>query len=443
MAGLLFAVEDSHVVCAGWLANRNAVLCLVGGTACLLLHLAWRRTHARRHLLLALAALAAGLGCGEAALGAVAYVAAWQVAGEAGSWRRRLAPLAPYAGVVLLWRLLYLAAGGGTQGSGLYLDPGTTPLLFSRVLVERWPLLLAAQWVQLPANAWILLPRDVQVAGAVVGAAVAVGLAALMWPLLRRQRLARFWALGMAASLVPVCGAFPMDRLLLFAGVGAFGLLAMLVESSGLWPRQPALAGTWRRRAALALLVLHGPVAAALTMAGSLLLPLLGGPARLGARQAPRGPEVGGQTFVFVNGNDFPVVYTRIVRTATGEAPVPRRMALLGPLSASHLRREDAMTLVIAPSDGFLPSPADRLLASPTRRFATGEAIERPDYVAEIRSVTPEGRPLEVAFRFRVPLEDPRLRWLYWRDGRLREFPLPRVGQTVVVEACPLTRLQI
>jgi hypothetical protein len=31
MAALLFAVEDAHSMVAGWIANRNALLCLVFG----------------------------------------------------------------------------------------------------------------------------------------------------------------------------------------------------------------------------------------------------------------------------------------------------------------------------------------------------------------------------------------------------------------------------
>jgi hypothetical protein len=439
MAALLFAVEDAHVVSAGWIANRNALLCLACGIATLLLHLEWRRSGATRSLLLALVALAVGLGCGEAALGAVAYVVAWQLTCEAGRWWKRLAPLAGYAVVIVGWRLLYLFFGYGVRGSTLYVDPVANPLLFAGALAERWPLLMAAQWFQLPANAWILLPRSTQLAASALGAGLALAVAALLWRLLREARLARFWALGMAASIVPVCGAFPMDRLLVFAGVGAFGLMAMLLESSGAWPWEPSAQAGWRRGVAQVLLVLHGPVAASLMVLGASVLPLLGALAQTGASQAPRGPEVSGQTFVFVNGNDFPVVYTHIIRTARGE-PAPRRVALLSPVSASLVRREDARTLVISPEGGFLPDPWDRLLASPTRRFSAGETIERPDFVAEVRSATVDGRPLEVAFRFRRPLEDPQLRWLYWVEGRIREFPLPCEGRSVAVTASPLIR---
>jgi len=439
MAALLFAVEDAHVVSAGWIANRNALLCLVCGIVTLLLHLEWRRTGATRALLLALVALAAGLGCGEAALGAVAYLAAWQLSCEEGGWWRRLAPLAPYAVEVVVWRVLYVFSGYGVRGSTLYVDPVANPALFAGALAERWPLLVAAQWFKLPANAWILLPRSTQLAASALGAGLALGVAAVLWELLREARLARFWALGMAASIVPVCGAFPMDRLLAFAGVGAFGLMAMLLEWSGVWPWRPSAGTGWRRRAAQVLLVLHGPVAASLMVTGASLLPLLNSLARTGAAEAPRGPGVRGQTFVFVNGNDFPVVYTHIIRTADRES-APRRIVLLSPLSASRVRREDARTLVIAPERGFLPDPWDRLMASPTRRFSAGETIERPDFVAEVRSVTGDSRPLEVAFRFRRPLEDPRLRWLYWVDGRVRDFPLPGQGGSVAVTASPLIR---
>ena len=72
MAGLPFAVADPHVMSAGWLAGRNALPCLGFGMGMLHLHVSWSRTHARRHLFLAVVLYAVGLGCGEAVLGAAA-----------------------------------------------------------------------------------------------------------------------------------------------------------------------------------------------------------------------------------------------------------------------------------------------------------------------------------------------------------------------------------
>ena len=434
-AGVFFAVEDAHALPAGWLANRNALVCLVAGTGVILLHLAWRRHPTPWRLAAALAALAVGLGCGEATLGALAYVAAWQLTCEQSPWPRRLAPLIPYGVVVVVWRVAYQWLGFGTSGSTLYVDPGVQPLLFLEALLERWPVLLLGQWLEVPIDLWLMLPRTAQIATSAVGIAATAGLMAVVWGLLKRERLARFWALGMGLSLVPLCAAFPMDRLLVFSGIGAFGLLAMLLESMGVWPWLPGSgAAAFGRRFAWLLLILHGPLAAARLPLRVALLPWFGKTFSVAAERGPDGPEVAGQTFVFVNGNDFPVVYGRIIRQIEGLGTPPRRVAQLSSVSTPNtVRREDSRTLVIHPVGGFLSFSLDRLLASPTRTFQVSERVERPDFVAEVRSVTSDSRPEEVAFRFRRPLEDPALRWLYWKDGNLIEFPLPGVGESVTL----------
>jgi hypothetical protein len=434
-AGLLFAVADSHAMAVGWLSGRNGLLCLVCGLGALHQHLSWRRTGSLRFLASALLLFALGLGCGEAALGTLAYLAAWHIVLEAGSWKQRVLPLAPYAGIVVLWRVLYVAYGFGTKGSSIYLDPGSEPRLFLEAFIERAPLLMAAQWVKVPVDLLVILPRQAQLAASILAALLAAGMLALLWRTLRREALARFWALGMVFSLVPICATFPMDRLLLFAGLGGFGLMAVFFESTGLCPWDRARAPAWRRRAAWLLFALHGPLAAALLPVRILAWPVID-PTRGADKEGPRGPEVAGQTFVFVNGHDFLVVYVRLLRIAIGDAPAPRRVAVLASFTTRHtVRRTDDRTLEIRADGGFIAHTIDRLLADPGRRFLPGERIERPDFSAQIRSLTADGRPLEVAFRFHSALEDPGLRWLCWKDGHILEFPLPAVGETVTVPA--------
>lgn len=431
LAGLLFAVEDAHAFPAGWIANRNALLCLVLGAATLMCHLRWRAGGRTRWFVLALIMFAAGLGCGEATLGALAYVVAWEATMEHDRPRiRSVFVAAAYLGVVLLWRLLYDGLGHGVAGSALYIDPAHRPLLFLEALAERWPLLLAGQWLQLPIDLWLLLTTNARVAVALASAVLAAGVAALVWPLLQRP-VARFWAIGMALSIVPLCAAFPMDRLLVFPGIGAFALLALLVDSYVLSP--PPVAARRRRSAAIALLVLHGPIAAFLLVGKTLALPTFGEFFAAAARRGPADPAIAAQTFVYVNGNDFPVVYSRVIPIANGD-PAPRRVAQLAPMTDSNLiSRTDLDTLVVTPSHGFLAHSIDRLFASDDRPFSAGERIDRPDYQAEVLDLTGDGRPASVSFRFRRPLEDPSYRWLFWRDRRLQEFELPRVGASVVI----------
>jgi len=433
MAALLFAVQGSHSVVAAWLANRSTLLCLAFGVAALIEHLAWRRTGERRHLAFALILLALGLAGGEAAVAAAAYVLAWQVTCEEGTWTRRLLPVLPYAALVMVWRFLYGRLGFGATGATMYLDPSDQPLLFLGATVERLPILLTGALLQAPVDLWLLLSRRGQIAAAALATGLVAGLLSALWNLLRRDPIARFWALGMALSLLPFCTTFPQSRLLGFAGIGAAGLLAAFFEASGVWPWEPA-PGDRRSRLALLLLLLHGPLAAILTPIRIGALPIFADLTTAPSRRAPRGPEVTQQTFVFLNGSDFLLAYLHIMRTAQGGAPLPRRMALLSPLSTpSRVERTDARTLVIASEPGWFHYVIDRAFVSPSRRFSAGERIERPDYVAEIRSTTDDGRPLEVAFRFHVPLESPELRWLYWKNDRLIPFPLPAIGTGVSV----------
>ena len=62
------------------------------------------------------------------------------------------------------------------------------------------------------------------------GAMTFLGLfALLLTPLLRRDRVARFWALGTLLTILPICATFPSDRLLVFTSIGAMGLIGQFL----------------------------------------------------------------------------------------------------------------------------------------------------------------------------------------------------------------------
>jgi hypothetical protein len=446
LAVLLFAVEDAHAMNAAWLANRHALVSLVLGAGAFLAHLEWRRAGRVGALAAALALLTSGLLAGEAALGIVAYVVAWQLTLERGSPVRRVLPILPYALVVVVWRLVYDHFGYGISGSGLYLDPGRDPVAFAGALVQRWPLLQLGQWLQVPIDVVLFVP---ELHGPIVLMAFVV-CAALVWfftPLLRSSAEARFWGLGTAFALVPLCAAFPMDRLLLFAGIGAFGLLSLQAKALG-WleagpsaKRGTARGGRARRSVTAMLLLLHLPVASALLVGRTAALPLFGKLFAGGAETAPRSPEVAEQSLFFVGGHEFPVAYISLIRPVEGQV-TPRRVALLASFASDNrVTRQDEDTLVIEPVLGFLAAETDRLERRPDVPFRNGDRVRMPDFEAEVRQVTEDGRPRIVAFHFRKPLEDPAYRWLSWNLHGAVSFELPAVGEQVVVPSPPLESL--
>src|SRR5262249_5763427 len=100
-------------------------------------------------------------------------------------------------------------------------------------LLERVPLLLLGQWTPIPAAMGLVYaPGSPDAERLRIEGLLVVALLVVMFvPLVRRERTARFWGLGMTLSLVPISGAGPENRLLSFVGIGAFGLVALLVRS--------------------------------------------------------------------------------------------------------------------------------------------------------------------------------------------------------------------
>jgi hypothetical protein len=436
LASLMFLAEDAHALPAGWLANRNALLALVFGGLALLLHIRWRRDGRRRELILALLSLGVGLICSESALGALAYIVAYELTLERGPWLRRMGALLPYGVLVLAWRAIHIALGFGARGSGLYVDPAREPLDFAIAVFERGPILFLSQWAQISVDFYIALPRYLQIGLTVSGIAVAVAVVLLFYRLLRDIPVARFWGLGLVLALIPQCAAFPMTRLLIFVGVGAFGLLATQVENLG-WLDGPPVerrgrlvrAGTGLLLALhLALAIPAKPVFVALIAPA---LDILEG----NAASAPSDETVAEQSVVFVNSNEFLAIYLPVIRFVEGGV-APKRIAQLFPMLASPtLTRVGERTINLRSEKGFLNRDFETLCRSPALPFEVGDCIETKDFVVRVTEVTSEGRPSAASFQFHLPLDDDSLRWLYWKDGALREFRLPEVGESVVVEA--------
>jgi hypothetical protein len=75
----------------------------------------------------------------------------------------------------------------------------------------------------------------------------------------------------------------------------------------------------------------------------------------------------------------------------------------------------------------------DRLFGANEGELRIGGAVELPVAEVRITAMTEDGRVAEATFHFRVPIEDPSLRWLLLRPGGYEDFELPAIGQTVRV----------
>jgi hypothetical protein len=437
IAALLFAVDPAHGTPAGWLANRNSLVTGCFGVLTLIFHDQFRRDHRRGSGVLGLLAFTATLLTKEEGIATCAYLFAYGLfLDPAGRWRGGLS-LAPYLGIVICWRAYRTAAGYGVWDMGLYVDPLDNPLRFMAAVGERLPILLLGQLGLPPSDVTLLLSPAAQSIlwwGAVGFLAIFLCAAT---PLLREDRVARFWAAGMLLSAIPVCATFPMDRLLTFVGIGAFGLIAQFFHTVFDPSRRRAVPSWYRIPTlvlAIFLVVVHGVLApiALRFRAGNPM-----GPRSLTDRfdvRTPLGPSVREQSVVIVNAPSAPHACYLPVQRASDGLPVPRHTRVLASgMPSVTIRRPHKNVLVVRPGKGYLDWVADRLFRGVQHPLSVGEKVALTGMTVEVTVLTGDGRPAEAAFRFTVPLEDASLCWLCYRGKAFETFTPPAVGEDMEI----------
>ncbi len=437
LAALLYAVDDAHALPTAYLANRNALIATCLGVLALLCFVRGREG-SRWAAWLGPALLALALAAGEMALAVPGYLLAYALFLDRGSPRERIRALLPAGGVLLAFAVVFRLGRFGSHGSGFYVDPLGEPLAFALALAERAPILLLGQWSPIPSDLALAdLPGDRSLLGLRLGAVGVVALlGALLFRLVSRDRVARFWCVGALLSLLPVAAVGPQDRLLFFVGLGSMGLLAQFVLAlvSGAPAAPRSRAGrlvSWT--AALVLLGFHLLLAPA-SARFYLGLQEQASAAMLRAiDRVPGDARIAGQDLVLLNPPDHVYLVTAIpfVKALAGQ-PAPRRLrALSAGSSAQRVARLDAHTLRVELDEGMFPAPFSRYFRSEADGFQPGQRVELGDLSVEIERVNRAGDPDVVRYRFATPLEDPSLRWLAWRDGVYVPWSPPAIGASV------------
>ncbi|MHC4125319.1 MAG: hypothetical protein ACYSRR_02555, partial [Planctomycetota bacterium] len=440
LAALLWAIDDAHGMPIGFLANRNALLATLFGVLAIIAHNKWRRDSWHVGAILGPVFLSASLLSAEAGIATCAYLLAHTIFVDRASWVQRFKTLLPYVAVVMLWRIIWTHLGYGIANIEFYIDPINDPACFMTAVINRGPVLLLGQWALPPADiAYMLNPRQSKLLWFIAIAFLTV-LAVLLIPLLRKNRTARFWALGMVLSIIPACATIPADRLLLFVGIGAMGLLAQfLLAVFGKAQGQPSLL-VWKLPAMLLglfLILVHLIIA-------PLALPIRAGnptgPKKLMDQfciKSPLDQSIENKDLIIINppvallGSFSPVAWA-----ANGQ-PVPRHFRVLTSslFKPVVVRRPDEKTLIIRPRYGYLAWEGDRLFRSKAHPMSLGQRVKLTGMTVEITKLTRDNRPLEAAFKFEVPLEDPSLYWLQFKDGAFVPFKPPAIGETIKLNA--------
>lgn len=416
VAALAFAVEPTHGVPVGWISDRYALIAPMFGVAAFAAHAAWRKERDRKWAGLAWGSFALALLSGEIGVAALGYLAGYAVFVDRGSRKQRLLSLVPYLVLAGAWLVARSALGFGSRGVPPYIDPVHDPLAFVAALPERGLDLFVAQWY-LPVY-WLRPPAD-QGGGLVVtlvSLVLAVAVLAVIVPQLRRCAMSRALAAGMFFSLVPPAVTAPSERHLVMASFGAMALLGQVIHEFLVAPRRPPKATT----AVVGILALSSFVVGPVRLAAQ--LPLQARTARTLLIDPMLRIEADGagnpRTWIVLSASRG---FTKLplIRQAHGLTSGHRVWVLADPRQFTSLHRVDH-DLIVATA-----KQTSRAVGTDTTSMTLdGLTVER---VGDSDGV------VRVEYRFTGGVDDPRFRWMIWKDGVFVEVAPPSLGEVVAL----------
>jgi hypothetical protein len=424
LASLLFALNEGHSPSVGWISGRNTILAGLFALIALLLQIR-ARSGAQRPawLLRAASALSVGLALlsAEAGLAILAYLIAYVLIFESGSWQRRLLSITPQLAVIAAWAIAYRLGGYGAQGTSFYRDLARPLSVLSEGLLDL-PLWLFGA----------LGPGLVGTAMAAPAAAARAIALLLVLPLVAamiigtpRTRLNGFFALAALLCLPPLFTTQPQERLLLIASLGVCGLLASFIDAAAQHASR-LVRGT-------------RPVMIGLHL---VLAPLL----FFGALGQSRPFENGTRAMLAVLPEELPsqVIFLNTPIELLGlytwnhlqlrDAQLPRAHSLHQLYTGSSdltVKRIDANTLELRPGDGWGRIPLERIFGAKYDLPQAGTQVDVQAMQVSVAESNAEGRPSRVQFHFPSALESTERLWFAWQGKAPKPWRPPAIGEEV------------
>jgi hypothetical protein len=428
---LIFAVADAHAFVITWIANRNALIATALSFAALVAWDSYRRGRGRSHLALAWLLFTLALLSGEVALGGLALLVGYEALGLPDGRAfsaRRFAAVAPVLGIALVYAIGYKLAGYGASGSGMYIDPATSPTDWLVASASRYPLLVAGLLWAWPIDYALHGGRTETVV--VAGALVLLPLSLVVFaPTVRRHRPVAAVALGGALGMLPLTATFPSTRMLLLPGVA--GALVVGTCLADAWPLRPV--GWLRAPIAFLLALRHIVLSPFLLLSAILLLGNAFHEFRREILDSPWPPDVSDHDVVLLNApHVLSATYLRHYFVLYRQ-PSPRAAFVvnLSPWPAT-VTRTGPTTLELRFTCGeMFTTEFERLLRSTP--LPPGASVEVGAFRVTVLATGGAG-PKAVRFDFAANLDDgPRL--VRWSVARYQPLATPPVGGVIELPA--------
>ncbi len=427
----IFALADARALVIIWPANRNALVATALAFAALAAWDSFRRRGGKARAALSCVLFGLALLGGEAALGGLALLLAYEALrlpdGRPFAVRRLLATV-PIAALTVAYMGWYKLAGYGASGSGMYIDPSTHPGAWLAAAAARFPTLLAGLLWGWPIDLWMNggATRTVLIVGALVLLPVS---AAVLYGTVRRHRSVAAAALGGALALLPVTATFPSARLLLLPGLAGALVVGSYLDDS--WPLRTA---GFIRGAFAAVLGIRNILLAPLLLLGSMFL--LGGAFRQISQDILNSPwpaDLARRDVVLLDAPTWVSATYLSSYLAISERPYPRRTYLLNlsPYPAT-LSRTGPATLELRLQCGEMMSTEfERVQRGST--IPAGTVVDAGLFKATVLAAGSVG-PTAVRFDFSQNIDAGPM-FARWTDSRYEPVAMPPPGAVLELPA--------
>jgi hypothetical protein len=449
LAALLFLLDGNTYFPVAFVANRGFFLALFFGLLCLYKHHQWRSTKSRSGMVLSALFLAFSLFAEESGASAFAFILAYALVLEPGSFRNRALTVLPSVLVIIAWRITYMLSGYGLSHVGIYIDPAQELLHFVRELIPRDMVLLGSQLTSVPPEfLFAVKPSLHLIIIALYGMFVVAALVVFL-PWVFRDKVAAFWFAVMILAAIPEAVLVPLSKNFGFIAVGAYGLIASFVAGLFIRPNPLPEQRAYRILAWVAcvlLILVHGPGAVAKRVA----VVKAGASVFAWARGIPPDwPNIENENVIVVN-HPCPLESAYVpAYKAYHHQLLPGTLRVLVPGCTSFdVQRTDDKTLVIQSRgsnifscDDFGPihiayalSAGDGLLL-PGSKGKKGSRCNFGNFTVEVLESDASDLPSRVAFHFDTSLDSPDFRWLWfdWRTSSSEPFKMPAIGKSVTL----------
>lgn len=416
LALTLYGLDSTHGFAISWIANRNGILSAFFGMASFYCYMRWRERSGLPWQLGSLALLLASLLSAELGISTFGYIAAFSLCCDPRGRIKGLIASLPHIAVIIVWWLIYKAAGfGAANADSYYVDPATNPGKFISLFFQRYPVLLASQWGIIPAELYGYSQN--QSVGFVIGCAVFL---VIVLPFIiagsARHAYLRMWLLGMFFSLVPATTALPQDRVLIFTGIGASAVLAHFIAivfhqktAVGFFPR-------WSTTAIGGLLVtIH-------LIVSPLLLPVTSYSTKIfWSRLISSKPsefdgisDIEHKRLVLIGSPLASSLAIAPFRFYRGE-PIPERIWFLTSLDEDiFLTRKSETQIELSLESGFIKGPEAAVRDFERFPFNPGDTISLDGLIITVDKLTPKGMPTHLTLSFDRSVDDSKLVFLHW-----------------------------